>query len=265
LDHGAPAPRDWDARAYHALSEPQFEWGKRVLSTLDLRGDERIMDAGCGTGRLTALLAERLPYGRIVAVDRSENMVRLAAGTLAPYSPRVAMTLADICHLPFDGGFDVVFSTATFHWVLDHQRLFAEIASVLEPGGRLHAQCGGGANLDRIHRRAHALMRSDSFSRWFESWREPWEFADVHTTESRLRHAGFDRIKVDLERAPVVFADATAFAAFVSTVVLRPFLARIADEHRRRAFVDQITAMAADDVPQFELNYWRLNIRARKP
>jgi len=260
----ATSAREWDARSYHKLSEPQFDWGKRVLSTLTLAGNERVMDAGCGSGRLTSLLADRLPEGEVVAVDRSENMTRVAAETLAPLVPRPAVVLADVSALPFPAAFDVVFSTATFHWILDHDRLFAELYRVLKRGGRLHAQCGGGPNLARIHRRADDLKQTDEFVRFFEDWKDPWEFASVEATDQRLRRAGFNHVDVSLESAPVVFPNAVAFADFVSTVVLRPFLVRIGDEHSRRRFVDRLTTAAADDDPAFALDYCRLNIIASR-
>lgn len=261
----ATAPREWDARAYHTVSEPQFEWGKRVLSTLDLRGDEVVMDAGCGTGRLTTLLAERVPDGLVVAVDRSENMVRVATENLAPSADRVFVALADISSLPFRESFDVVFSTATFHWVLDHDGLFASLLISLTPGGCLHAQCGGEANLARIHHRAHALMKTPEFASKFRDWQEPWRYAGSSETRRRLARAGYVDVETSLEESPVTFADAESFAAFVSTVVLRPFLARIPDAVSRTSFVEQITKEAGSDDPPFALDYWRLNIRARRP
>ena len=259
----ATTPREWDARSYHAVSEPQFEWGKRVLSSLELAGDEAVVDAGCGTGRLTALLADRLPSGSIVAVDRSDNMARVAAGTLAPYR-RTSVAVADLVAMPFGPEFDVVFSTATFHWILDHDRLFSELQRVLKPGGLVHAQCGGGENLRRIQSRAFDLSQTPEFAPLFAHWKWATYYADVASTVDRLRSAGFVDIDVTLEAAPFVFPNGDAFATFVSTVVLRAFLARITDVDRRREFVKRITAMAANDTPAFELDYWRLNIRARR-
>jgi trans-aconitate 2-methyltransferase len=256
--------REWDARAYHSVSEPQFEWGRRVLSALALRGDEVVMDAGCGSGRLTALLADRLPGGRVFAIDRSANMAKVAGETLARFGDRAAVAVADLSDLPFHDAFDVVFSTATFHWVLDHDRLFANLFSALRNGGRLSAQCGGGANLRRIHARADALAATPEFAAFFVGWSVPKEFADADTTRARLERAGFRDVDTSLEEAPFVFSDAPAFKAFVSTVVLRPYLARLDDERLRTVFLDRIAEAAAGDSPAFELDYWRLNVAATR-
>jgi trans-aconitate 2-methyltransferase len=259
------ATTEWNARAYHAVSEPQFDWGKRILSTLALNGDEVAMDGGCGTGRLTSLLAERLPNGFVVAVDRSENMVRVATATLAPLRANAGVALADLSELPFRQTLDVVFSTATFHWVPDHDVLFASLFASLRPGGRLVAQCGGIGNLERLHSRARELTHSRELSSLFSDFRETRNYADAETTRRRLRRAGFDDIETDIEPAPVTFPSAEAFAAFASAVVLRQILAHIPDEHLRTSFVDRITEIAGADRPAYELDYKRLNIRARKP
>jgi trans-aconitate methyltransferase len=233
------------------------------LSALELAGDEAVVDAGCGTGRLTALLADRLPNGSIVALDRSDNMARLAAQTLATYR-QASVAVADIVAIPCASMFDVVFSTATFHWILDHDRLFPELQRVLKPGGLLHAQCGGGANLRRVQTRAFELAQTPEFAPMFRDWTWATYYADVDPTVRRLRTAGFVDVDVTLEAAPFVFPNAEAFTTFVSTVVLRAFLARITNDDLRGTFVDRIAALASADTPAFELDYWRLNIRARR-
>jgi trans-aconitate methyltransferase len=262
---GATKSADWDARAYHTVAEPQFEWGKHVLATLELAGSESVLDAGCGTGRLTALLAERVPAGRVVALDRSLNMAEVADSTLAPFGDHVSVVLADLNDLPFTGAFDVVFSTATFHWVLDHDRLFANLFRALEPGGRVHAQCGGGPNLSRFLSRANALAREPEYAAEFSGWLRPSNFATAEDTAARLAHAGFVDVRAWLEPAPAPFGDAAAFRTFVTAVVLRPYLPRIDGDGRRAAFVDRLVEQAARDEPPYTLDYCRLNIIARRP
>src|SRR5262245_40282933 len=124
-DRAAP---EWDAATYHRVSEPQFEWGRKVLARLALAGDETVLDAGCGTGRLTALLLGRLPRGRVIGLDQSASMLATAREFLTPrFGSQVELIETDLLDLDLDRACDAVFSTATFHWVLDHDRLFARL------------------------------------------------------------------------------------------------------------------------------------------
>jgi trans-aconitate 2-methyltransferase len=252
--------REWNSFAYHRVSNPQFEWGLKVLDRLSLRGDERVMDAGCGSGRLTAKLLERLPRGEVVGVDLSHNMLTQTAEHLRD---RVCFVQADLTHLPFDNEFDVIFSTASFHWVPDHPAMFASLARALKPGGRIEAQCGGGANLKNVLRRIRSLMQSPKFARFFSRWKDPWEFADAETTAERMRHAGFTEIETWLEPAAFKLGSEQEYRDFLPPVILRPFLNAIVDPDLRTQFEEEIIQQAAGD-PTFELDYWRLNLRAAK-
>lgn len=252
---------DWDASAYHRISGPQFAWGQRVLERLSLTGSERVLDAGCGTGRLTTLLAGRLPKGRLIASDRSAAMTQTARRLLPAEVPVVR---ADLLALPFERAFDVIFSTATFHWVLDAPALYAQLFAALAPGGRLHAQCGGAGNLARLHARTHVLMRSTPFVARYADWREPWRFASAEQAAADLRAAGFIDVQCDLEPAPTPFADEAAYREFTDRVVLADYLSRL-DAHEHTQMMDAITEQAAADDPPFTLDYVRLNLRARRP
>jgi trans-aconitate 2-methyltransferase len=253
--------KEWNAVDYHRRSAPQFAWGMRVLERIALRGDEHALDAGCGSGRLTAELAKRLPRGRVVGCDLSENMTREAARTLGG---RHEVVCANLLNLPFSAAFDLVFSTATFHWVKDHSRLFRGLLHVLKPGGRLEAQCGGERNLFRVHMRALAVAATRPFRSHFEDWTEPWEFAGPATTTRRLRDVGFGFARCWREPAPTTFPDAESYRGFLETVVMRPFLAHLSSAALRARFLDALTDAAFHDDPAFTLDYWRLNITAEK-
>jgi trans-aconitate 2-methyltransferase len=249
---------DWDAERYHRLSEPQLAWGRRLLGRLSLRPNERALDLGCGTGRLTAELAAG-PGIFIVGLDLSAAML-MQASVNGP----AALVRADGATLPFlPASFDAVFSAATFHWIRDHDRLFAGIHSTLKPGGRLVAQCGGGPNLARLIGRAHALMRSPEYASHFGTWSDPWLFASVDQTRGRLERAGFTSVDVTLEPAPTRMADASAFADFISCVCVRHHVDRLPPD-ARLSFVARLAEQAAEDDPPFTLDYWRLNIDARR-
>jgi trans-aconitate methyltransferase len=257
--------KDWDAASYHRLSEPQFGWGLDVLAGIELRGDERALDVGCGTGRLTLELIRRLPRGSVVALDQSAAMVEQAKATLEPrLGPRAPVVRADAAALPFASSFDLVFSTATFHWVPDHERLFASLFTALAPRGRLVAQCGGGPNLARLYERADAVMRRQEFAPHFTAWQRPWNFSNGDLTTRRLESAGFTTVKASTRPAPVSFPDATSYRAFIRTVCIRPHLSRLPTALHDR-FIDALATQAADDTPAFTLDYWRLDMTATRP
>lgn len=258
--------REWNADSYHKVSTPQFDWGTAVLERLPLEGHELVFDIGCGTGRLTEKLLERLPRGMVVAIDLSFNMLETASTFLRPkFGSRAQLVMADASMLPALGTADAIFSTATFHWVRDHPRLFRSLYSLLKPGGRVVAQCGGGPNIARLHERAATLMREPEFAPHFGGWQEPWEFADADTTARRLQETGFTDIRTSLVASPVVQPDAKTFRTFITTVICRPHLAYLADRALQDDFVGRLAELAARDDPPFELDYWRLNIDAKRP
>jgi trans-aconitate 2-methyltransferase len=257
---------EWNAASYHKVSAPQTSWGQKVLNRLHVNGDERAIDAGCGSGRLTGELMERIPNGRLVAIDRSWNMLMTARANLRPVlGSRVSFVQVSLPDLPFAGWADLVFSTATFHWVKDHPALFAGIFKTLRSGGRLHAQCGGGPNLHRAHELAEHVMHSGPFEQFFGDWPGPWEFANAEVTASRLQKAGFVNIETNLEEAPTTLATEADYREFVTTVIYHPHLERLPKASLKQAFVDRVTELAANEPVPFTLDYWRLNMQAKKP
>jgi len=258
--------REWNASDYHRLSGPQVSWGKKVLARVQLRGDETLLDAGCGTGRLTAELLQSLPRGRVVGVDLSQNMLAGARDYLAPdFGGKFWLVAADLQDLPFESVFDGIFSTAAFHWVLDHDRLFRSLFRALRPGGWLRAQCGGGPNLARLRKRTDELAATAKYAPYFAGFREPWTYNNAETAAALLRSAGFIGVDTSLEPASTVLEDLPKYAEFVHTVILRQHLNRIPNAGLRTEFVAALAGQAATDDPPFSLDYWRLNLSAKTP
>jgi trans-aconitate 2-methyltransferase len=244
--------REWDAETYDAVSDPQFEWGMEVLERLELRGDEVAVDAGCGSGRVTAELVERLPNGRVVAVDGSEAMVAKAKERLGD---RADYLVSDLTELELPEPVDLVFSTATFHWIGDHDLLFRRLRAVLKPGGRLVAQCGGHGNV-AAHGKAIAAVAADpDFGQHLGGAKGLWNFASPEETEPRLRDAGFAEPRCWLEPKPVQPARPLEF---ISTVTLGPVLDQLPPE-KRRPFAEAVLEQEGDPLV---LEYVRLNIEA---
>ena len=248
--------RDWDAATYDRVSGPQVEMARGVLARLDLRGDETVLDAGCGSGRVTRMLLELLPEGRVIAVDAAPSMLEQARAALS--ADRVSvLPPTDLAELRIDEPVDVVFSNAVFHWVPDHDALFARLHEALRPGGRLAAQCGGKGNVDRFHRAATQVASAPPFAEHLRGWTGPWNFAGPAETEERLRRAGFTAIEVWLEPHPVV---PEYTHEYLCTVCLGYHLQALPDELR-----DQfVFAVAERSGEPLELDYVRLNIDATR-
>jgi trans-aconitate 2-methyltransferase len=242
---------EWDAATYDRISDPQARWGAAVLSRLPVEGDERVLDAGCGSGRVTALLLDRVPRGSVVALDSSEAMLQRARENLG-HDPRVEFVRADlgVRPLPVDGMVDAVFSNATFHWVPDHDALFANLAAAMRPGARMATQSGGQGNIANVIR---ALEESG------DEWAASRSFAGVDETRGRLEGSGFVDVRVWLHDEPTRFETDAEFETFLATVVLRVHAAKRPPEERA-AFVHEVAARLPDRV----IDYVRLNIDARR-
>jgi trans-aconitate 2-methyltransferase len=242
-------PRDWDAATYDRIADPQLRWGAAVLDRLEFDGEGTVMDAGCGSGRVTELIAERFPNARIVALDGSPSMLEQARGRLEGLGDRVTFVLADLMQtLPVDEPVDAVFSTATFHWVPDHDALFGNLAGAMSPGARLVAQCGGAGNLTSVVRVLEELG-ADTFSGKV--------FATPEETDARLRRAGFDEIECWLHAEPTLFESLKSLETFLRTVVLGDHVHSMSDED-----AVAFTHAVASRLPGLELDYVRLNIGA---
>jgi len=251
----ASGPRDWDAATYDRLSDPQVEMARAVLARLPLEGEEAVLDAGCGSGRVTQLLLDRLPNGHVIAVDGSSSMVEQAQATLGS---RATVFQADLVDLTVPAPVDAVFSNAVFHWVLDHDRLFERLYAALKPGGRLVAQCGGAGNIEELREAGRAVAAEEPFAAHFAGWRDPWNYASPGDTQRRLDDVGFEEIETWLEPWPVRPPEPLRY---LGTVCLGNHLEALPAD-LRDSYVEQVAQRCADPL---ELGYVRLNIDARRP
>ena len=253
VSHTGPA--DWDAETYDRVSDPQLEWGTELIDGLGLRGDETVLDAGCGSGRLTSVLADRLPHGGVVAVDASPSMVRRARETLGD---RATVFSADLVELGLEEPVDLVFSNAVFHWIRDHDKLFARLYAALRPGGRLVAQCGGTGNVAALAAAIQRVANREPFREYFQGWERPWNFRGTADMSQTLSQAGFVDIRCWLSAKPVRPAEPLEY---VRASALGPHLERLPEALQSR-FAEEVVAEM--DQP-LTIDYVRLNIKARRP
>jgi trans-aconitate 2-methyltransferase len=248
-------PREWDAEVYHRVADSQFRWGLEVLDRLPLAGDEDVLDAGCGSGRVTEALVERLPDGRVIAVDGSEDMVRKAREVLGP---RADVRHVDLERLELGERVDAIFSNAVFHWIKDHRNLFARLRATLAPGGRLVAQCGGRGNVARLAEVILSVAASDEYGRHLAMVPKAWNFRGDDETAQILDEVGFAEVRCWLEPKEVRPQEPLAF---LRTVSLGPYM-KVLPEELRDPFVSEVMERMGEPLV---LEYVRLNIDARAP
>jgi trans-aconitate 2-methyltransferase len=244
--------RGWDGGAYDRVSEPMERMGLEVLGRLPLRGDETVLDAGCGSGRITEALVERLPRGRVIAVDGSASMIEAARERLGDSAD---LRVADLVGLELGETVDAVLSTATFHWIADHDALFASLRRALRPGGRLVAQCGGVGNVAGVHAAADAAGTAAPFAEHLAGWHGPWHFATPEDTERRLHEAGFADARCRLQERLVTPDEPRDY---LRTIVLGAHLERL-PAALADPFLDAVLERLG---PQPTIDYVRLNLDA---
>jgi len=245
---------EWDATGYQRVSVPHEEWAAALMERMPLGGGETVLDAGCGTGRVTRMLVGRLPEGKVVAVDGSAAMVEKVGEVLRPGDTSF---VSDLTALELDEPVDAIVSSAVFHWITDHDALFARLRAALKPGGRIEAQCGGKGNIDDFRRASGEVVAREPYAAYLDAagFEEPWRYADAEETEERLRAAGFTDVKAWLQPWEVVPPDPREF---MRTLILKPQVDSLPPQFHAQ-LLDEVEAAAGDPLI---LRYVRLNISA---
>jgi len=259
----------WDAEDYRRFSSQQKKWGRELMDKLRLRGDEDILDLGCGDGMLAAELAERVPRGSVLGVDISPEMIRNARLTYPPHRyPNLSWEVADASRLPFKERFDVVFSNAVLHWIRDQSAVLVGISRALRPGGVMLAQMGGCGNAAEVACVLVSLMASEKWSSYFHNMDIPYLFHAPEDYVPLLEEAGLDPVRVELIHKDMVHEGKEGMAGWIRTTWL-PFTQRV-PQRLREDFITELVDGYLRDFPPDEnglvhVNAVRLEVEARKP
>ncbi len=255
---------EFDAGKYQKASAHQKEWGEKLINELDLAGDERILDLGCGDGAITEQLAAIAPRGEVVGIDGSQNMIEAARHRQRPNLSFVRM---DINSLEFTDEFDLVFSNATLHWIKDHTRLLANIHACLRENGTVRLNFAADGNCSHLIEVLKTAVELAQYSGYFADFDWPWYLPTVTEYEALLRQSPFRDARVWGEPADRYFADADAMVQWIDQPALVPFIKSVgeSDKQHFRDFVVEhmIKETLQEDGTCFE-TFRRVNVLAGK-
>ena len=184
----------WNAEVYDRIGKPMRRWAQQVIDDLALEGDETVLDAGCGSGSVTFDLLEKLPRGKIYAVDASAEMIGQLSKTAADRGVKnvVPMT-ASLTDFTLPEPVDAVFSNAVFHWIPDDDALFGCLYRATKPGGRLRAQCGGYGNNAHVLEAVAAVREQPRFEPYLRGLQRQQEVPHARSCDGVAREGGMAR------------------------------------------------------------------------
>jgi len=180
----------WDVERYEGGHSYVWQFGASLVEVLAPLAGERILDAGCGTGHLTAEIAKS--GADVVGVDNSPEML----GQARQNYPALQFVLGDLTNLNFSERFDAVFSNAALHWVKDPEAAVASFARALRPGGRFVAEFGGKGNISTIVEALRAVLGKEADER------SPWMFLSISEYATLLERYGLEVRQANLFDRP---------------------------------------------------------------
>lgn len=230
---------NWDAADYARHSRGQFGWAMSIIDRLNLRGNEAVLDVGCGDGKVSAEIAERVPSGSVLAIDNSPAMIELARHIWGSRAPRLTFAQCDAQKLEVPGTFDLAFSNAAIHWMPDHHAVIAGLARVIRPGGRIFLSMGGRGTSSLVHAALARLSEAGSWATFLAGAASPHHFRGPEDFEPQLDRAGFQLTRIELVHKPMRHADRTALTGWLRTTWMT-YTERCPPD-RREAFLSELT------------------------
>ena len=230
----------WDAENYHRVSSIQETWAIELLSKRKWKGNEVLVDAGCGSGRVTKIISNILKEGKIYAIDLDQNMIENAKLNLKDQE-NVIFIKSDLSSVELPEPVDIIFSNAVIHWIKDHYSLFSNFWKLLKRSGELLIQCGGKGNLGTIQPILDLTRKSNAFKGYFQDWEDPWNFASAEETFSTMERVGFKKIETGLTKKIAKFSSFKEYKLFMKTVVMKPYLSYLPSDYNNQitdSFID---------------------------
>jgi trans-aconitate 2-methyltransferase len=256
----------WNAELYDRLNKPHRVWAQAILDELALNGDETVLDAGCGSGSVTFMLLERIPNGKLYAVDGSPEMIEQITASVAERGlTNIEPIHADLTDFTLPEPVDVIFSNAVFHWIHDDEGLFGSLLRAAKPGGRLRAQFGGGHIFSKFTPAVDAVRARAPFAEHLTSMDDAKNFRTPEDAVAAMERVGWTEARADTFEAPIEFPDQGEAETYLRTIILRDHIRHLPEQHHD-AYIRAVIGEYIDrHGSPFTADYVRLNVWSTKP
>lgn len=258
----------WDAKDYQKNSSAQQKWARELISKLELKGHESVLDIGCGDGKITAELVAVLKEGNVLGIDSSKEMIELAKKTFPENKfKNLKFKVKDARELDYENQFDIVFSNAALHWITNHMMVLKGIERSLKPSGKILLQMGGKGNAKDILDIVHKMMKTRKWKDYFKDFDFHYGFYGTKEYEKWLKEAGLEAARIELIPKDMIHTGKEELKAWIRTTWL-PYTQRIPVEYRDE-FIDELAGKYIEKYPpddewQIHVNMVRLEIEAEK-
>ena len=254
----------WDAKDYAQNSSAQESWANELVDKLALQGGERLLDIGCGDGKITNSIAQKLMNGTVVGIDRSESMIKLANSQFdLPHLSFYTMNATDIS-TPVK--FDVAFSNAALHWVKDHSAVLRGLKKCLKQNSKILFQMGGYGNAQDVLEVVELVTASKEWAKYFNDFVYPYNFCSISDYEKWLPDAGYKAKRIELINKDMVHKNKEDLKGWLRTTWF-PYTDQL-PEKKREEFLSLViekytNAMPVDSEGKTHVNMVRLEVEAR--
>lgn len=222
---------EFDGEKYKLASKHQKEWGSSLISSLDIRGNESILDLGCGDGLLTEQLSKLVPQGNVLGIDASKNMIQSATELK---NINLSFVCLDINQIDFDEQFDVIFSNAALHWVKNHEMLLRNCIKALKPSGYIAWNFAGHGTCTNFNPTVKDVTAIPKYKKYFINFEWPWYMPKLEDYINLISKSGFRKYEVREENKDRFFKNSDELIRWTDQPSLVPFICRIPDEEKER-------------------------------
>jgi trans-aconitate 2-methyltransferase len=255
---------EFDGEKYRKAAIHQKEWGERLIAETTLTGFESILDLGCGDGIITEMLSRLVPKGRVIGIDASPGMIKIAQ----KYSCRNLMfILVDINLMDFKNEFDLIISNAALHWILEHGKLLENCFRALKNGGKIRFNFAGEGNCSNFNAVVKDMMLMDDYAVHFHDFTWPWYMPSIEEYKKIITKTNFKNIEVWEENADRFFPNEEIMTKWIDQPSIVPFLRNLPKE-KKQGFRNAVVYKMIDRTKQKDGSYFetfrRINVSARK-